>query len=164
MIRKIAVLTTVAALATTGVATADAPTDGSLTGAGTVTDPGAPFAPVRIGVNARLSDGVPQGRVVMRTADFSFVADVQCYVQDGDTVRVAGEIVQSKELSGGFYALAVQDSAEGDRISLNASADVPLDCNQSGEPVFALEDGNMTVHGTAPVPADTPSAATPVAE
>jgi hypothetical protein len=144
-------LTTLAAAATLALAAAPAQADtadgGHTTGAGTVTDVGNPFAPVRIGVNAGSVNGVPQGRVVVRNADFRFVGDVQCYAQVGDTVEIAGQVVRSKTLAGGYYALSIQDNGEaGDLVSLTASADVPLLCGQAGTPVFALEDGNMVVH------------------
>lgn len=147
-LRSLAVASAAAAmLVTPGAAQADAPTGGSVTGAGTVTDPGTPFAPVRIGVNARSVDGTPSGRVYVRNADFRFVGDVQCYVQVGDTVEIAGQVIASKTLSGGYYALSIRDGGDaGDLVSLNASADVPLLCGQAGAPVFALEDGNLTVH------------------
>ena len=150
-IRGLAVTLVAAALAVpAGAAQADPAAGGKVTGAGTVTDPGNPFAPVRISVNARSVDGVPEGRVSIRNADFSFDGDVQCYVQVGNTVQLAGQVVDSKDLDGGYYALSIQDNGDaGDLVSLNASGDTPLECGQAGTPVFALEDGNMTVHGAS---------------
>ncbi|HEX8051421.1 MAG TPA: hypothetical protein VF517_00395 [Thermoleophilaceae bacterium] len=140
-------LAVIAALALAAPAQADTPADGHTTGAGTVTDLGNPFAPVRINVNASSVDGVAQGRVSVRNGEFRFVGDVQCYVQVGNTVEIAGQVVKSKTLDGGYYALSIQDNGEtGDLVSLNASADIPLLCGQAGMPVFALEDGNLTVH------------------
>lgn len=145
--RKLAGMLVAAALVVpAGSAQADVATTGKVTGAGTVTDLSNPFAPVRIGVNARSVDGVAEGRVIVRNADFSFVGDVQCYVQDGDTVQLAGQVVASKDLSGGWYALSIEDNGGGDQVALNASGDVPLECGQAGAPIYELEDGNVTVH------------------
>ena len=148
MTRRIAVLTAFALAAfvsTTGVAGAER-AGGKVTGGGTVTALEVPLTPFHFTVNARSDSDGPSGRVTFRNADIGFVGDVNCYVQNGDTVELAGTVVKSNDLDGGFYALTIQDGGDADLIAFNASADTPLACGQAGAPTAPVENGNVTVH------------------
>jgi hypothetical protein len=144
--------TTFAALAATALLAAAAPAsaesaDDKVTGGGTVAALDVPFTPFHFTVNARSDSGGASGRVTFHNADVSFTGDVQCLVQDGDTVHLAGAIEPSKTLAGGYYSLAIQDNGDTDLVAFNASGDTPLGCGQAGVPSAPLESGNVTVHG-----------------
>jgi hypothetical protein len=145
----IAALAVVAFASITGVANAQVGT-GKTTGAGHITAAENPFAPFHLTVNARgIATGldvVPDGRVTFKNPDISFTGNVTCYFQLGNEVQIAGEVIKSKDLDGGFYALSIVDNGDEDLVSFTAAADVPLSCFQAGPAVLPVTNGNFTVH------------------
>ena len=145
MLKKTTSLLVAAAafFATTGTAVADT---GRTTGGGLVTSLEAPFAPFHFTVNASAAGG----RVTLNSRDVDFVGSVDCYVQVGNTVVVAGPVVKSHDLvvGNGYFVLAIEDNGAGaDLVSFNAVEGVPLDCTSALPPTLPLASGNVQVHG-----------------
>ena len=141
----VAALTLTALAASSGAAAAD-PAAGKLTGGGSVSSLDVPLTPFHFTVNARSDVDGASGRVTFHNADVDFTGDAQCYEQVGDTVHIAGAVERSKDLDGGYYALAIQDGGDADLVSFAASGDTPLACGSAGTPSAPLEGGNVTVH------------------
>jgi hypothetical protein len=141
MIRKIAVLTTFAALLV-GAASAQAADVDSVTGGGSVIGAENPLTPFMFTLKAS-ADG--DGRLTFWNADLEFTGDVDCFVRDGDTVFVSGSVVESKTLEGGYYAISVTDAGNADLVSFTAGNE-PLFCGAAGAPALPLVGGNVSVH------------------